>query len=171
MQIALQIVPDECELHPSTWIRVSNLSALRDAYVAAVSLKNLRRHFRRQLASDALRHLRTTMQKRLHKKPSRLTLELAGQFAAIDSDGRTRDEGGLVGSEKHYRLGNLFGQTCALSGTRETNAALLSSLRVNRFSIPVSMGPGATTLTRTPDPATSNAAALVRPSTACLLAA
>src|SRR6266404_1989964 len=38
-------------------------------------------------------------------------LELAGQFAAIDSDGRTRDEGGLVGSEKHNRLGNLFGQT------------------------------------------------------------
>src|SRR6266446_8645663 len=41
----------------------------------------------------------------------RLPLELAGQFAAIDSDGRTRDEGGLVGSDKHNRLGNLFGQT------------------------------------------------------------
>src|SRR6266446_4552948 len=39
------------------------------------------------------------------------TLELAGQFAAIDSDGRARDEGGLVGSDKHNRLGNLLGQT------------------------------------------------------------
>src|SRR3989442_13735408 len=38
-------------------------------------------------------------------------LELGSQFAAIHSDGRTRDEGGLVGSEKHNRLGNLFGQT------------------------------------------------------------
>jgi hypothetical protein len=41
---------------------------------------------------------------------------------------------------------------------------------VNRFSIPVSIGPGATTFTRTPDSATSSAAALVSPSTACLLA-
>src|SRR6266446_6829869 len=41
----------------------------------------------------------------------RLPLELAGQFAAIDRDGRTRDEGGLVGSDKQNRLGNLFGQT------------------------------------------------------------
>jgi CHAD domain-containing protein len=44
------------------------LSALRDAYVTAASLKNLRRHFRRQLASDALRHPRTAMQKRLHQE-------------------------------------------------------------------------------------------------------
>ena len=62
------------------------------------------------------------------------------------------------------------GKPARLSGTRETNAVFFSSLPVNRFSIPVSMGPGAITLTRTPDPATSSAAALVRPSTACLLA-
>src|SRR6266853_5157984 len=66
---------------------------------------------------------------RLHIGP----LALAGQFAAIDSDGRTRDEGGLVGSEKNNGLGNLFGRPARLSGTRETNPALLSSLRVNRF--------------------------------------
>src|SRR5260370_12190067 len=39
------------------------------------------------------------------------SLGLAGQFAAIDSDGRTRDEGGLVGSDKHNGLGKLFGLT------------------------------------------------------------
>ena len=44
------------------------LSAMRDAYATAASLKNLRRHFRRQLAPDALRHLRTAMQKRLHQE-------------------------------------------------------------------------------------------------------
>src|SRR6266699_1032153 len=43
------------------------------------------------------------------------------------------------------------GKPARLSGTRETSAALLSSLPVNRFSIPVSMGPGATTLTRPPE--------------------
>ena len=56
------------------------------------------------------------------------------------------------------------------TGTRETNAALLSSVPVKRVSNPVSIGPGATTLTRTPASATSSAAAFVSPSTACLLA-
>ena len=57
-----------------------------------------------------------------------------------------------------------------LSGTPPTKPAFLSLVPVNRFSIPVSIGPGATTLTRTPDPAASSAADLVNPSTACLLA-
>src|SRR4029077_8982114 len=68
--------------------------------------------------------------------------------------------------------------TCAISsgvarrltGTVETSAALLSSVSVKRVSIPVSVVPGATTFTRTPLPATSSAADLVIPSTACLLA-
>jgi hypothetical protein len=45
------------------------------------------------------------------------------------------------------------GRPARLTGTPETNAALLSSVPVNRASIPVSIGPGATTLTRTPDSA------------------
>src|ERR1700682_2807174 len=58
-----------------------------------------------------------------------------------------------------------------LSGTVADRAAFLSSEPVKRFSIPVSIGPGATMLTRTPDAAASSAADLVSPSTACLLAA
>src|SRR5271169_3832740 len=57
-----------------------------------------------------------------------------------------------------------------LSGTVETRPAFLSALPVKRLSISVSVGPGATALTRTPEPATSSAADLVSPSTACLLA-
>src|SRR3989454_5552905 len=57
-----------------------------------------------------------------------------------------------------------------LSGTVAVRPAFLSSVPVKRFSIPVSIGPGATILTRTPDEAASSAADLVSPSTACLLA-
>src|ERR1700686_804715 len=57
-----------------------------------------------------------------------------------------------------------------LSGTVAAKLAFLSSVPVKRFSIPVSIGPGATMLTRTPDAAASSAADLVSPSTACLLA-
>src|SRR5580700_9404263 len=57
-----------------------------------------------------------------------------------------------------------------LSGTVAAKPAFLSAVPVNRFSIPVSIGPGATMLTRTPDAAASSAADLVSPSTACLLA-
>src|ERR1700761_2663019 len=57
------------------------------------------------------------------------------------------------------------------SGTVETRPAFLSALPVKRLSIPVSVGPGATALTRTPEPATSSATDVVSPSTACLLAA
>src|ERR1700691_5218364 len=58
-----------------------------------------------------------------------------------------------------------------LSGTVAARAAFLSAVAVKRFSIPVSIGPGATMFTRTPDAAASSAADLVNPSTACLLAA
>src|ERR1700732_3001631 len=57
-----------------------------------------------------------------------------------------------------------------LSGTVAAKPAFLSAVPVNRFSIPVSIGPGATMLTLTPDAAASSAADLVSPSTACLLA-
>src|SRR4029077_11079641 len=57
-----------------------------------------------------------------------------------------------------------------LSGTPATNPAFRSAEPVNRSSIPVSTGPGATALTRTPDAAPSSAADFVNPSTACLLA-
>src|SRR5258705_12817619 len=57
-----------------------------------------------------------------------------------------------------------------LSGTPEIKPAFLSSLPVNLVSIPVSIGPGATALTRTPEADASSAADFVRPSTACLLA-
>ena len=58
-----------------------------------------------------------------------------------------------------------------LSGTPAIKLAFLSSVPVNRVSMPVPIGPGATTLTRTPAPAASRAADFVSPSTACLLAA
>ena len=57
-----------------------------------------------------------------------------------------------------------------LIGSSLTRLALPSPPPVKRFSIPVSIGPGATTLTRTPALATSFAADFVSPSTACLLA-
>src|ERR1700739_3921538 len=57
-----------------------------------------------------------------------------------------------------------------LSGTVAARLAFLSAVPVKRFSIPVSIGPGATVLTRTPEAAASSAADLVSPSTACLLA-
>src|ERR1700704_3239624 len=57
-----------------------------------------------------------------------------------------------------------------LSGTVPARLAFLSAVPANRLSIPVSIGPGATMLTRTPDLAASSAADLVSPSTACLLA-
>src|SRR5712691_10902796 len=55
------------------------------------------------------------------------------------------------------------------SGTVDTSAALFWGLPVKRSSMPVSVGPGATALTRTPEAAPSSAADLVMPSTACLL--
>src|SRR5260370_23274499 len=58
-----------------------------------------------------------------------------------------------------------------LSGTVAAKLAFLSAVPVKRFSIPLSIGPGSTMLTRTPDAAASIAADLVSPSTACLLAA
>src|SRR5258708_4277355 len=54
------------------------------------------------------------------------------------------------------------------SGTVVTRAALFSAVPVNRVSMPVSVGPGATALTRIPDLASSSATDLVMPSTACL---
>src|SRR5258708_30083582 len=57
-----------------------------------------------------------------------------------------------------------------LRGTPAASPAFLSAVPVNRFSIPVSTGPGATALTRMPDAAPSRAADFVNPSTACLLA-
>jgi hypothetical protein len=54
------------------------------------------------------------------------------------------------------------------SGTPATSPAFLSELPVNRSSIAVSIGPGATALIRTPNAAPSSAADLVNPSTACL---
>ena len=56
------------------------------------------------------------------------------------------------------------------SGTFATKPAFLSSVLAKRFSIAVSIGPGAMTFTRTPVPAASSAADFVSPSTACLLA-
>src|SRR6478672_959254 len=63
-----------------------------------------------------------------------------------------------------------WGLPARLRGTPAIKPAFLSALPVNRFSIPVSTGPGATALTRTPNAAPSSAADLVSPSTACLLA-
>ncbi len=62
------------------------------------------------------------------------------------------------------------GSSNRLSGTPASIPALRSAVPVNLFSIPVSTGPGATALTRTPNGAASSAAACVMPSTACLLA-
>jgi hypothetical protein len=51
-----------------------------------------------------------------------------------------------------------------LSGTVAASPAFLSAVPVKRFNIPVSIGPGATKFTRTPDAAASSAADLVSPS-------
>src|ERR1700722_5101779 len=56
-------------------------------------------------------------------------------------------------------------------GTPLAKVAFASGVPVNRSSIPVSTGPGATIFTLTPVPAASSAADFVKPSTACLLAA
>src|SRR5580692_845361 len=63
------------------------------------------------------------------------------------------------------------GRPTRLSGTVAAKLAFFSGVPVKRSNIPVSTGPGATRLIRTPDAAASSAADLVRPSTACLLAA
>ena len=54
------------------------------------------------------------------------------------------------------------------NGTCVAKAALFSAVPVKRVSMPVSVGPGATALTRIPDLAISSATDLVMPSTACL---
>jgi len=64
-----------------------------------------------------------------------------------------------------------LGEDLRLSVTVAARPAFLSSVPVKRFSIPVSIGPQATMLTRTPEEAASSAADLVSPSTACLLGA
>src|SRR3981081_998108 len=53
-------------------------------------------------------------------------------------------------------------------GTPATRAAWSSGVPVKRVNMPVSVGPGATALTRIPDLAISSATDLVMPSTACL---
>src|SRR5258707_3980477 len=55
------------------------------------------------------------------------------------------------------------GLPARLSGTPATRPAFLSALPVMRSSIAVSIGPGATALTRTPNAAPSSAADLVKP--------
>src|SRR5207244_3365998 len=62
------------------------------------------------------------------------------------------------------------GVPARLSGTPAIKPFFLSALPVNRFNISVSIGPGATALTRTPNAGASSAADFVSPSTACLLA-
>src|SRR5258707_12966421 len=56
-------------------------------------------------------------------------------------------------------------------GTVLASAAFPSAVPLKRLSMPVSVGPGPTALTRTPERAPSSAADFVNPSTACLLAA
>ena len=63
------------------------------------------------------------------------------------------------------------GASVAITYAKEASAAFLSAVPVKRVSIAVSIGPGATALTRTPKRAASSAADFVIPSTACLLAA
>ena len=62
------------------------------------------------------------------------------------------------------------GSPTRLRGTHEIRPAFPSSLPVKRSNIPVWIGPGAMLLTRTPNPAASDAAGFVGTSTACLLA-
>jgi hypothetical protein len=80
-------------------------------------------------------------------------------------------------SRKHGKLGASAkraissGAPTRPSGTLDTSAAFLSGVPVKRLSIAVSVGPGATALTRTPKAPASSAADFVMPSTACSLAA
>ena len=91
-------------------------------------------------------------------------------LAAIDRDDLAGHEGRFVRSDEDDRVGKLLRLSRGEPiGTVVTSAALFFGVPVKRLSMPVSVGPGATALTRTPDPATSSAADLVTPSTACLL--
>src|SRR6478672_4283709 len=95
--------------------------------------------------------------------------QLGGSFAPIDDDGLSGEKGAL-----HARNRIVSAISCGvaarLTGTLSRKSAFSSPPPVKRLSISVSTGPGATALTRTPLAAPSSAAALVRPSTACLLA-
>ena len=53
------------------------------------------------------------------------------QFSAVDGDG-----------SRPYGLCDLFGVPVRFIGTPETKAAFFAAVPVNRFSIPVSIGPG-----------------------------
>src|SRR6185312_11675377 len=93
---------------------------------------------------------------------------LSGSLDPIDDDRLAGKKRRFAGKEKDG-VGDFLRKAARLTGTLWRKFALPSPPPVNRLSISVSTGPGATALTRTPVSAPSSAAALVKPSTACLL--
>src|SRR5258705_13958036 len=77
----------------------------------------------------------------------------------------------LLGARNRTARAISSGSPTRPSGTLDARAAFLSAVPVKRLSRPVSVGPGATALIRTPHEAASGAADFVKPSTACLLPA
>jgi hypothetical protein len=93
----------------------------------------------------------------------------AGAPAAVDGKDLPGHERGRVGSEKDDRASNFIGLADPTERNLRRQRRLFWGLPVKRSSMLVSIGPGATALTRTPKAAPSSAADLVMPSTACLL--
>ena len=91
-------------------------------------------------------------------------------LAAVDGDDLSREERHLSEAVNTMPAAISSGRPARFIGTPATSPAFRSALPVKRLSIPVSTGPGAAALTRTPNAAPSSAADFVRPSTACLLA-
>src|ERR1022692_3284711 len=78
--------------------------------------------------------------------PSLFGGRLGGKLAAIDEQGVPGDEGGFIRSKKFHCSCNLVGSPIRPIGTPPARAAFASEEPVNRPSIPVSKGPGATVL-------------------------
>ncbi len=93
--------------------------------------------------------------------------------AAIDDVLRAGDVAGEVGAQEQHDVGDLLGRRVAPGRDRRlvslADASGSSGLIIfsSEWIIRVSTGPGQTALTRTPWRATSPAAVLVRPITAC----
>src|SRR5437868_15286166 len=92
-------------------------------------------------------------------------------LAAVGGEDLASHEGSRGGLKEHDGASNLVRLGHAPQWHSRGQRRLLSAVPVKRLSIPVSVGPGATALTRTPKRAASSAADFVMPSTACLLAA
>ena len=88
----------------------------------------------------------------------------------LTPDDLAGDERRFARSEKGDGVGDLFRFRASFQRNGGNKRGLFVCAPTSRSNIAVSVGPGATALTRTPNAAASRAADFVSPSTACLLA-